>query len=85
MASGITQDLAEMTDPMAEQAVYPQDLSTTNEIVEDIIGFLRETATTGDVQSQLNEARYDYIIASYQSCWPSYKAVWPGAVLSPVH
>lgn len=56
MIEDITVELMELTNPTTGQVLYPDDLSTTNEIVGDVVGFLRETIISEEgVVAELNK------------------------------
>ena len=56
MIEDITVELMELTNPTTGQVLYPDDLSTTNEIVGNVVGFLRETIISEEgVVAELNK------------------------------
>ena len=59
----ITTELSEATEPANDSVLFPQDLSTTNEIVTDTVQFLRQNIEDG-VTAALNKASWIRLISA---------------------
>ena len=62
----ITEALSNSTEVEADTVLYPQEIQSTNEIVEDIIDFLIDTVTEGITLTDLNTVK------KYPVCKPIF-------------